>query len=426
MAHKFILRFQRVSSFLLLTFSQTLPFLSPKNCVVEISIPVQKDNIHPKNSFQWPKLYFSSRDTDWGIFRHNRSPIFPDDVESITMEIWEAITSTLYTRERLDPDAFNNARSRISNKSLPIRRDVDRGRIGIEIDGANHLFRSKSMTDAKAIRYISLQLGAQLTKGPWEGYEKSEEEFIRPVAIYFNTIKQTLIACEELSKMKHKSSSVSKASYDNLIFKTLGQDPEIPREMRENEKGSRKGFREGKVDPKKGILIIVQPTDFNSEFQPPGPAVDSVSYLQKLVAKAAVENLPVVIISPRFLTQQYLERCNWNTIDSQRSFIYGGSELPRGPTPWILRDFFPPIFAWIGCAISLPRDIARNSDDNDLFFFSRVAMMHSVLTEEHSWDLFGVKEYNDKQAHQYLASTNATAGKPTIAMVKTIFDEWST
>jgi len=427
MSHRLQQRIQRVFLFLSVLFSRTLSFLPPKpSFSVETNISVLKNNRRPRNSIEWPKLGLSSQHTDWGVFRHEKNPIFPDDVESITIAIWEAITATLYARERLDPNIIHNARSRTLYKNVPIRRDVDRGRIGIEIDGASHLFRSNGMTNVKAIRHISLQLGAQLTKGPWEGYEKPEEEFTRPVAIYFNTIKQTLIACEELANVKRASKSVSTTSFDNIIVQTLGQDPEIPQKMKESRKRSKKGVQEGKVDPKRGIIVIVQPTDFNSEFNPPGPAVDSVSHLQQLVARAAVENLPVVIISPRFLAHQCFGSNNRDQSGFQRSSVYGGSEPPLGPTPWILRDFFPPVFAWIGCAVSLSRDEVRQSNnDSDFFFFSRVSMMQSILNEGHSWQLFGVKEYNHKQTHQYLASTNTAAGRPTIAIVKSIFDEWS-
>ena len=171
-------------------------------------------------------------------------------------------------------------------------------------------------------------------------------------------------------------------------------------------------------------------SDFNEEFRPPGPAIDSVSHLQKLAARAAVENLPIVVISPRFLVHQPTLTNNWDQTGFQQSSVFGGSEPARGPTPWILRDFFPPAFVWVGKAASLVNRTPRLSDhddsvDREVPYFSRVTMMQSVLNECHAWHLFGAKEHRGKTTYQYLASTSTSSGRPTLSIIHSVFDEWS-
>lgn len=364
-----------------------------------------------------------SSNANWGIFQHDQKPIFPKDLKAVTVAASEAVAATLYGKERLDPKTSHNARSRTVYSALPIRREVDRGRIGIEIDGASHLFGSGGITDSRAVRLLSLYFGAELAKGPWKGYEKVSKNFSRPVVIYFNTIKQSLIACEELASLKKIPDAPT--TYNDIIIKTLGQDTEIPKIMKKKTKPV-KSATEGLVNPKQGIVVVVQPTDFNEEFRPPGPAVNSVSHLQQLVAQAAIENLPVIVISPRFLCQQPFESNSWDQSGFQRSSVYGGDEPPRGPAPWILRDFFPPVFVWVGCAVPLSRFENTQVDNaSKSFSFSRVSMVQSVLNKEHSWDLFGVGQHNDKLVHHYLASTSTSAGRPTMAIIKYIFDEWN-
>ena len=269
-------------------------------------------------------------------------------------------------------------------------------------------------------------IAARLSKGPWEGYESvTEKYFTRPVAIYFNTIKQSLVASQELGILKQISSK-KECGHDNIVIRTLGQDPEIPPHMRRRTKIA-KGLPKGQVNPEQGIIIVVQPSDFNDEFRPPGPAIDSVTYLQQLAARAAVENLPLVVISPRFLVHQPPFSNNWDQSGFQQSSVFGGSEPARGPTPWILRDFFPPAFVWVGSAVSLTNRRRLRDDDEHKpqSFFSRVTMMQSVMNECHAWHLFGAKEQYGKTSYQYLASTSTSAGRPTSAIIRTVFDELS-
>lgn len=391
--------------------------------------------LHPDSSFQdrrslgttlEPISPEPSSGTGWGIVHYNDKPRFPDDAETVSLAAWEAIVATLHGKQRMDPNEVRNARSTSAYDYRPVRRYHDRGRIGVEIAGAKNLFSQSMGSDADSIRKISLMIAARLSKGPWEGYEAVTEYFTRPVAIYFNTIKQSLVASQELSIL-NQISSKKECGHDTIVIRTLGQDAEIPPNMRRRTKIA-KGLPKGQVNPEQGIIIVVQPSDFNDEFRPPGPAIDSVTYLQQLAARAAVENLPLVVISPRFLVHQPPFANNWDQSGFQQSSVFGGSEPARGPTPWILRDFFPPAFVWVGSAVSLTN--RRRPRDNDghepqPYFFSRVAMMHSVMNECHAWHLFGAKEQYGKTSYQYLASTSTSAGRPTSAIIRTVFDEWS-
>lgn len=393
--------------------------------------------IHPETAID-PSSPEPTYGSGWGIVHYSdNKPRFPDDAETVTLAAWEAIAATLYGKERMDPNEVRNARSRSTFDYRPVRREHDRGRIGVEIAGARNTLLSKHQqqlllqttmspggTDADAIRQLSLMIAARLSKGPWEGYETATKPFVRPVAIYFNTIKQALVASQELGMQKRLSHQGDK-DHENIFVRTLGQDPEIPVNMRRRTKIA-KGLPRGQVNPEQGIVVVVQPSDFNDEFRPPGPSIDSVSHLQQLAARAAVENLPVVVISPRFLVHQPPFANNWDQSGFQQSSVFGGSEPARGPTPWILRDFFPPVFVWVGSAVSLTNRRRNPEDHYDApNYFSRVTMMQSVMNECHAWHLFGAKELRGKTTYQYLASTSTSAGRPTSSIIKSVFDEWS-
>jgi hypothetical protein len=360
----------------------------------------------------------------WGITRYDaRPPVFPQDTDAVASAAWEAIAATLYGQQKMDPNEANNARAKNIYSHRPTRKAADRGRIGIEIDGARHLFPSRAISDGNSMRHISLKLAGMIAQGPWKGYENSSEEFNRPVAVYFNTIKQSLVACHELALLKRLSDGGG-GIYESILIKTLGQDVEIPKQLCKEGKTTR-GLNKGNVKPEKGIIMIVQPTDFNEEFRPPGPSIDSVFHLQQLVARAAFQSIPVVVISPRFLVRQSSCAANWDQSGFQQSSVYGGNEPPLGPTPWILRDFLPPSFVWVGSALELAGRRGRQDVAAEVPVFSRVSMTQSVVNEAHAWHIFGVEDSKHTTCYRYLASTDTSAGRPTQSVIKCIHDEWS-
>ena len=403
--------------------------------------PVE-DERRPTRKSSWlqpDKAYFN----DWRIERYDHpEPLFPDTIDSLTDAAWDAVAGTLYGKQRLDPNIASNAMSTSIYGYRPVRNDRDVGRIGIEIDGAKFLFHPNAESSGTAIRRVALQLGAKLCAGPWEGFEESGPDS-RPVAIYFNTIKQTLIASQEMLLLKRIALEETGSSrcYDNITILCLHENNEIPMHMHQT-KRKKGGLIKGAVDPTQGIVLVVQPTDYNTEFRPPGPAIGVVGALQQLVARASVNGLPVIIISPRFLAHEHHASVGWDQSGYQRSSVFGGAEPPKGPTPWLMRDFTPPVFAWVGCALSLsahhqgPHHVGLKDDHGNAFHHSRVVGTQSVMQEDHAWHLFAVKEYDadvkdvskeevDDTTYQYLASTKTSSGRPPRDIIRHIFNEWS-
>jgi hypothetical protein len=207
--------------------------------------------------------------------------------------------------------------------------------------------------------------------------------------------------------------------------------------------GSTRQIIAGKVDPSRGIILIVQPTDFNNEVEPPSPAVNALTQLQILLARASVVQIPAVVISPR-LTEQWLSGIEQSGY--QKSSTYGGIEPPKGPTPWILRDFIPPVFSWIGNALELTQSRPSISSiehlrDNtvDVSLLSRAVITQSVMEEGHPWHIFVAEDFYSTNAERgkqfkdfkkrrtkflYMASTRSRSGRPTRQIIYDIVNKW--
>jgi hypothetical protein len=384
------------------------------------------------------KVYFN----DWSVEQYQHpQPIFPDTVDTLTDAAWEAIAGTLYRKQRLDPNFASNAMSSSVYGYRPVRRDRDIGRIGLEIDGARYLYRGE--TSGTAMRRVALELGAKLSAAPWKGFECDADggaATSRPVAIYFNTIKQSLIASQELLVLKRKTQEETGSSrrYENVTILCLQQDDGIPEHMH-GTKRAHGALVKGSIQPARGIIVVVQPTDYNSEFRPPGPSIGTVENLQRLVARAAVDELPVVVISPRFLANEHHVSGGWDQSGYQQSSAYGGAEPPKGPTPWLMRDFTPPVFSWIGSCLSLSghnnHHVKHIDGDGRSYHYSRIVCIQSVMQESHPFHLFAVKEYDkedDRVLHtdhnstyQYLASTKTSSERPPREVIQHIYNEWS-
>ena len=169
--------------------------------------------------------------------------------------------------------------------------------------------------------------------------------------------------------------------------------------------------------------MIVQPTDYNDEYPPPGPAVGALNDFQRIVAQAAIEELPIIALSPRFLSNDSPSG-GWDQSGYQQSATYGGIEPPKGPTPWIMRDFSPPVFCWVGNAMSVERSPGQNQNNN-LCLISRLALTQSVMDEGHKWRVYAAKDCfcgheREPTEYIYLASTRSAAGRPTIDLLGNI------
>ena len=417
----------------------------PKYNPLESSLP--DDDRMPRRRFS-SFVERSDFHGDWGVSK-TCTREFPQTIESVADQAFDAVAGTLYSRNALDPNIAKNAASKSELGYRPIRSERDAGRMGIEIDGVEHLYRNfRNVSPERAIRHVSLILAAKLSLGEsWESYEMERDNGKfpenRPVALYFNTVKQALAASQELQLLKRaeledreirndKNLNVT-TSYDMISIQCLGSD--IPASMCLDRSHRRRyrGLTEGYVNATRGMIIIVQPTDYNSEYRPPGPAIGMIGEFQKLVARASVEELPSIAISPRFLSA----RSPWDGgVDQsgfQQSATYGGAEPPKGPTPWIMRDFVPPIYCWVGNAVRLtgPRQLRNSADNTDGgwgCYFSRVGLTQSVMDRGHPWHIYAAKECsNGKErlptGYEYLASTRSASGRPTRDVIRRLMNE---
>jgi hypothetical protein len=123
------------------------------------------------------------------------------------------------------------------------------------------------------------------------------------------------------------------------------------------------------------------------------------------------------------------------------------SQPPKGPTPWILRDFIPPVYSWIGNTIELSkRPPSPSALDNayskagefEMSYLSRVAITQSVMNQGHPWSVFVVESvYSTTGAggaaglktkennYHFLASTKSKAGRPTRQIILDILSDWA-
>lgn len=295
-----------------------------------------------------------------------------------------------------------------------------------------------------------------------------------------------------LHKQLFHSSMCSSSPFDNIRICCLGQD-DIPVDMLKYEKNPSKSkksrgnnMEDGYVDPTKGILLIVQPSSTygTSSFSPEAhdtkqqistpPPIES---LQKIITQATLYQIPTVLLSPRLDSSKSSTQHNnhYSSLSSysssmptyrgrshlvtanrrgglassayQHSETYGGSEPPR-PSPWLLRDYCPPVFVWVttSCYIKTSNDnennkhlatMGRNSFTTRI---EKIGLLHSVMDVGHSWHLFtwnrssnasdtkyGKYEIERKpidniEEFKYMASTKPSSGRPSIGIIETILN----
>jgi hypothetical protein len=354
----------------------------------------------------WSKVDNQEADhrADWGVSKEEEitDQEFPYTAVAVIDQAFQAIAGTLYQTKKMEPSIASNAISRSIFDYRPTRRERDSGRMGVEFDGAQHLFPGNhNMSPERATRRLSLMLAAKISMdSSWEEFEnESEEDDIndirtsplkdtrRPVAVYFNTIKQALMASRELQSLKRAEHGEDceeglASSYDHVSIQCLGD--KIPKALRRDRSERRRygGLTQGYVNVTHGLILIVQPTDYNNEYRPPGPAVGSIGSFQQLAAQASIEEVATVAISPRFLSNKN-HFGGWDQSGYQQSSTYGGVEPPKGPTPWIMRDFTPPVYCWVGNAVSLRISRGQEFDKNGGCYLSRVALMQTVMGKGH-------------------------------------------
>ena len=317
--------------------------------------------------------------------------------------------------------------------------------MGIEIDGAAYLLSSEDVQsgrrgtdEGRALRILSLKIAGRLAA------HGGRYAALQPVAVYFNSMEQTLLASNELRHMKQMSEAPFRQCLDKIQIFCVDEHT-LPDNMmgRKQDKAKTIG---------NGIILIVKPTDYNFDSPTATASIfdsssddhkkfyptihsDIIDKLQSLLFQASASSIPAVVISPRLTElpplQQYSTTYHYKTGPSgfeqsgfQQSSTYGGLEPPIGPTSWLLRDLIPPVYVWVGCSLDLLsrtktvgkrrrvapsiNSLIMSSDGNQTLdmdpanvmiggqrsfsFYSRVALTQSSMDIGHLYHLFAVKE----------------------------------
>jgi hypothetical protein len=394
---------------------------------------------------------------DWGFtttqYSRPRPPSCPLTVQDVVDGAFYAIAGTLYNKQQPDPAAEHQS-DRVTNKysgstnkrrnnvtpsssstsssssssssspvpSLfsyrPLHSPPEAGRIGIELDGAEHMFhdlknnnnnnnnKNRSGSGALRNRYSSraqrrwaLLLAMKLaTRESWKDFEDDKNDDndkdnnnintgpspYRLVVLSFNTLKEALLARGEMQYLQSTMQDVEFNSQvlDFIIIRTISDG--VPTVLHRFKKRRRVGGIDYVVDPTRGIMILCSPTDYSREYEPPGPSLHSITDFQKTADMALLHEIPVVVLSPRFMSWDDYDKddeiavppnsggggfsATMNQHGYQQAGYYGGKEPPRGMSPWLMRDFFPPSYSWISwLTTSLPT--------------SRVIMTNSVMNK---------------------------------------------
>jgi len=413
----------------------------------------------PRSTASALHLSNAAIDDKWGVDFDvpEPAPIFPSTAEEVAEAAFQSISAVLSGKERPDPAVASNARR---NSVVDYRPTVgrDRARIGIEIAGARHLMKESETpplsvpvcdsmgrpvrasledVEGRAIRRVSLMLGSKLCK--------LTDDETSPIFVYFNTMQQTLMASRELSLLKLECQA---SVYDNIRVQCLEEG--LPKDIREENKKmirSRRTAVNAAADPSKGMVVLVQPSDINTEYRPPANAYGKVMSVQRLLAQATIASLPVVVVSPRLTEQHNVYQREsgrtpgrWNY---QESATYGGSEPPTPPlsTPWLSADWAAPVFVWISSALNIARKknsaasllhmLEQEDMDPDKFssfsYCSSVGLMQSVIEEDRPWHMFAALEnchsdtLESETIYQYMGSTKSSSGRPSSKVMEQVY-----
>ncbi|CAJ1941391.1 unnamed protein product, partial [Cylindrotheca closterium] len=368
----------------------------------------------------------------WGVERSTTVQEFPDTINDIIDCAFDTIAGEIYAKCPPSQSIASNAMSKSVFTDRPVRRRSDSGRIGIELSGLRSLFPSyRKMSNGQAMRITALMLCSKVSmNSSWERFEKAENHpadqshnpYTRTVVAYFSTRSEALMASRTLQQLKICD---KKHNYENIRIHCLSDG--IPNDLQLDIRRRQvwNGLSRGSVDARRGICVLVQPTDFNTEQTPAAPVVDAIKNFQELAARASVQQLPLICISPRFLNynDDIVHEIRRDQSGYQQSAVYGGIEPPKGPTPWIMRDFTPPSFCWVANAISLGKSPRANCK------LTRIALWQSAMEEDHLWHAYACRECMEKTGmittdYQYLASTRSTSGRPTKHLLTKLLEEY--
>lgn len=388
-------------------------------------------------SFESSPVHFSADNktelfNQWGVQISTAVHEFPNTIDNVIDCAFDAIAGEIYDKCPPSQSIASNAMSKSLFTDRPVRRRSDSGRIGIELSGLRSLFpRDQPMSHSQVMRTTALMLCGKVSMtSSWEQFEKEADHCkdqhnspnTRAVVVYFSTRSEALMASSTLQQLKVCD---KKYKYENIRIHCLSDG--IPNDLQQDtrRRHTRDGLSYGDVDARRGICILVQPTDFNTEQTPAAPVIDAAKNFQTLAARAAVEQLPMICISPRFLNNDdsIAGEIRRDQSGYQQSAVYGGIEPPKGPTPWIMRDFTPPVFCWVGNAVALGKSPRANCK------LTRIALWQSAMEEDHLWHAYVCQDCIGKAgmittAYQYLASTRCTSGRPTKHLLVKLLEEY--
>lgn len=356
--------------------------------------------------------------TDWGIHHLDHETLsFPCTLSALLCDIKNAIYRKLEVKQQRDLPSVVRASVGKNGLARPADgKSFDACRIGIELDGLSYLFQ-QPLSEAHALRSVALQLAGQISS-EWKTH----------AVVYFNTFQQSLMACRELQFLRRVGlesarNISSRDKYNNMTVLTLGTDG-FPHTMMPKERVSYLARANGTIDLSRGFVLVVQPTDLNAEDQPPSLSIGSVMALQRLAGQASLAGIPIIVLSPRFLSIQPSSQSSvWGTRGYHRSSIYGGFEPPRGPMPWIMRDFTPPIYSLSSKAMTIPAT-SYDTKATSSSVYSHMALMQSIIDEGNAWHVFAKRReatLGSDDNFDYLASTCTCTGRPTLQVLDQIF-----
>lgn len=441
----------------------------------------------------------------WGVEHHLESPTFPSTFDEVADEASRAIAGTICGLQRPDPNVASNAMhesvldyrptqptwaskrrwvngddSNSDDTAKKMRKDGP-ARMGIEIDGVAYL-SEQPYDEGRAMRMLALRIAQRLSASPWDDIDNSSG--CRPVAIYFSTMEQSLLASRELSRLKEEEDSLGQEALDHIYILCLGQDslpPSMVKQKVVRDGGKKDNHQTQSTSSYESMVLIVKPTDYDaSTIQ-----ANVVDKLQSLLFQASASSIPAVVISPRLSELPPLQQSASETYKRtgpsgfeqsgfQKSSTYGGIEPPVGPTSWLLRDLVPPVYVWVGCSMAIGRRSRSNRslksisasfhqqqqqgeidhDDSSInyhsgnggsfTYFSRMALTQSAMESGHHWHIYAVKErlksaqsnprlsrkrhkaehVERELSYHYLGSSNASMGRPSSRIMNDVFEEF--
>jgi hypothetical protein len=310
----------------------------------------------------------------WGFERQLDVLDFPSSFEEVADEVCDAIEGTLCGLQRPDPNVVSNAMHqsvldyRPTHPLASAKQRWSRGddanakpkksrnsepiplRMGVEIDGAGYLSKQSTFDEGRSMRILALHIANRLSRLPMEmNAHNSPLRRKRSVAVYFNTVEQSLLASRELNRWKIDHEYTGNISFDDMHIYCLGQDP-LPLKGKSQRQQNTNDFNTN-TDFKESIILIVKPTDYDTtshERHHPTIQANVVDKLQTLLFQAAASCIPAVVLSPRLSELAPMQQSSFQGYKRtgplgfeqsgfQISSTFGGVEPPVGPTSWLLR-----------------------------------------------------------------------------------------